>query len=115
MAKAAIVGLGHPNQSEVAQLAERMRRLLAGPPAGPAEAQRQLRCGQVLSWRRLAIVASRALTLTEVDQLADHIRKLLADPDAGLTEPMRQRWQGALTALEAVLGEPSSLVEGLQL
>jgi hypothetical protein len=60
-------------------------------------------------------VASRGLTLAEVGQLADHIRELLADPDAGLTEPMRQRWQGALTALETVLGEPSSLVEGLWL
>jgi hypothetical protein len=60
-------------------------------------------------------VASRTLTLTEVGQLADHIRELLADPDAGLAEATRQRWQGALTALEAVLGEPSSLAEGLGL
>ncbi len=60
-------------------------------------------------------MASPALTLAEVGQLADHIRQLLFDPDAGLTESMRQRWEGALTALEAVLGEPPSLVEDLDL
>ena len=39
------------------------------------------------------------------------IRALLADPEADLNEPMRRRWEGALAALEAVLGEPSSLVD----
>ena len=60
-------------------------------------------------------VSPRPLTHAEVGELADRIRHVLADPDAGLTEPTRQRWQGALTALEAVLGEPSSLAEELDL
>ena len=51
-------------------------------------------------------VASRPLTRAEVGELTDCIRQLLADPDARLTEATRERWQGALTALEAVLGEP---------
>jgi len=36
---------------------------------------------------------------------------LLADPDADLNDPLRRRWEGALAALEAVLGERSSLVD----
>jgi len=60
-------------------------------------------------------VASRPLTRAEVGELAESIRRLLADPDARLTGPMRQRWQGALTALEVVLGEPSSLVDSPEL
>ena len=53
----------------------------------------------------------RPLTHAQVVALADSVRALLDDPDAGLTEPMRRRWEGALTALETVLGEPSSLVD----
>ena len=56
-------------------------------------------------------VTPRSLTRQEVSELAEWVRQLFADPDARLTEPTRQPWQGALTALEAVLGEPSSIVE----
>ena len=37
--------------------------------------------------------------------LAKSIRQLLDDPDAYLTRDARLRWEGALTALETVLGE----------
>jgi len=47
----------------------------------------------------------------EIEGMATSIRALLADSDAGLNEPMRRRWEGALAALEAVLGEDSSLVD----
>ena len=52
---------------------------------------------------------------TEIEQLANSIRTLLADPDADINEPMRRRWEGALAALEAVLGERSSLVDNFPL
>ncbi len=60
-------------------------------------------------------VAPRTLSRKEVGEVVECIRQLLADPDARLTEPTRHRWQGALTAFEAVLGEPSSLVEDPEL
>lgn len=47
----------------------------------------------------------------EIERLAISIRVLLADPDSGLNEPIRRRWEGALAALEAVLGEEPSLVD----
>jgi hypothetical protein len=37
------------------------------------------------------------------------------DPDRGLSESERRRWEGALAALEAVLGWRSSLVDNLDL
>lgn len=49
--------------------------------------------------------AKRRLSWTEVEQLAASVRALLADPHAGLTEHERRRWEGALVALEVVLGE----------
>lgn len=52
----------------------------------------------------------KPLTRSEVVEMAERIRDLLGDPDAGLTESIRRRWEGALTALEAVLGEAPSLV-----
>lgn len=45
--------------------------------------------------------------------MADSIRTLLADQHADLNEPMRRRWEGALAALEVVLGQKSSLVDDL--
>lgn len=57
----------------------------------------------------------RPMTRAEIEQLANSIRTLLADPDAGINEPMRRRWEGALAALEAVLGERSSLVDNFPL
>jgi hypothetical protein len=60
-------------------------------------------------------VPSRPLTRAEVGELVERIRFLLADPDARLTGPSRQRWEGALTALEAVLGEAPSLVDDAEL
>lgn len=52
---------------------------------------------------------------TEIEELATSIRALLADPDAGINEPLRRRWEGALVALEAVLGEKISLVDNLEM
>jgi len=49
----------------------------------------------------------------EIEKLADSVRALLSDPDADLNDPLRRRWEGALAALEAVLGERSSLVDNL--
>ena len=46
-------------------------------------------------------------------ELADSIRRQLAEADAGeltLTQTMRARWEGALTILELVLGDPPSTV-----
>ena len=60
-------------------------------------------------------VASRPLTRAEVGELTERIRQLLADPDAHLSGSTRQRWEGALTALEAVLGEAPSLVDDADL
>jgi hypothetical protein len=45
-----------------------------------------------------------ALSRAEINRLADSIHFLLDDPDARLTRDARLRWEGALTALEAVLG-----------
>lgn len=47
----------------------------------------------------------------EIEKLAESVRALLSDPDAGLNEHERRRWEGALAALEAALGQPSSLVD----
>ena len=49
---------------------------------------------------------------SEIEELSASITALLADPEADLNEPMRRRWEGALVALEAVLGHrTSSLVD----
>ena len=45
----------------------------------------------------------------EIEALAASIRRLLEDRDADLSRDATLRWQGALTALEVVLGEPPSL------
>ena len=47
--------------------------------------------------------------------MAASIRGLLADSDADINEPLRRRWEGALVALEAVLGEKTSLVDNLEM
>jgi hypothetical protein len=52
---------------------------------------------------------------SDVEELAVSIRALLADPDAQINEPVRRRWEGALVALEAVLGEKTSLVDNLEM
>jgi hypothetical protein len=53
----------------------------------------------------------RTLTRVDVERFAESIRELLDDSDAGLSRDARLRWEGALSALEALLREPSSLVE----
>lgn len=50
----------------------------------------------------------------EIEKLAESIRVLLADPDAGVNEPLRRRWEGALVALEMVLGQQTSLVDNFE-
>ena len=51
------------------------------------------------------------MSFDEVEKFAESIRALLADPDADLNDPVRRRWEGALSALEAVLGQESTLVD----
>ena len=51
------------------------------------------------------------MSFDEVEKFAESIRALLADPDAGLNDPVRRRWEGALSALDAVLGQETSLVD----
>jgi hypothetical protein len=53
----------------------------------------------------------RPFTRVEVERFAESVRALLADPDAGLSSDGRLRWEGALAALEAVLREPSTLLD----
>jgi len=53
----------------------------------------------------------RSLNRTEIEYLAGSIRALLTDPEADLNELQRRRWEGALVALETILGEKSSLVD----
>jgi len=48
---------------------------------------------------------------SEIEALAASIKALLTDPDSGLNDPLRRRWEGALAALETVLGDESSLVD----
>jgi hypothetical protein len=56
-------------------------------------------------------VTPRPLTRTEIAALAVNIRALLADPDSDLSPSRRTRWEGALTALEYVLGQVPTLIE----
>ena len=58
---------------------------------------------------------ARPMRRSDVEELAVSIRALLADPDADINEPLRRRWEGALVALEAVLGEKTSLVDNLEM
>ena len=51
------------------------------------------------------------MSFSEIEKFAVSIRALLADPDADLNDPVRRRWEGALSALEAVLGQESTLVD----
>jgi hypothetical protein len=53
----------------------------------------------------------RPLARVEIERMADAARSLLGDPDAGLSRDARLRWEGALTAIEVVLGERPSLPE----
>ena len=53
----------------------------------------------------------RPLSRPEIDAMAEGVQALLADSDAGLSPDRRLRWEGALAALEAVLGQRSSLVD----
>ena len=57
----------------------------------------------------------RPMRSTEIANFADSIRALLADPDSGLSELDRRRWEGALAALEVVLGHRTSLVDNFDL
>lgn len=50
------------------------------------------------------------MTRAEVERFAGAVADLLADPAAELTPSARLRWEGALTALEAVLGHPPTLL-----
>ena len=53
----------------------------------------------------------RTMRRSEIEALAASIRAVLSDPDTQINEPLRRRWEGALVALEAVLGESSTLVD----
>ncbi len=59
---------------------------------------------------------SKPLTRSEQERLMVSLRSILDDPDANLSRDARLRWEGALTALEVVLGErPTLAPEGLRL
>lgn len=47
----------------------------------------------------------------DIEKLASTIRGLLLEPHAALSESLRHRWEGALVALELVLGERTSLAD----
>lgn len=58
----------------------------------------------------------RPLTRAQTTAMADHLRSTLAAIDAGeltASTAMRYRLEGAVSALDAVLGRPSTLLEGL--
>lgn len=59
--------------------------------------------------------AARVLPMTEIRHLAADIRAMLDDADAGLSRDARLRWEGALTVLEVVLWERSSLASAVLL
>lgn len=46
----------------------------------------------------------------DIEHLAEAIRAVLEDENAHLSRDRRLRYEGALTALETVLGRPSSLL-----
>lgn len=52
---------------------------------------------------------AKPLFRAEQEKMVQSIRLLLKDPDAHLTRDARLRWEGALTALEVVLGETPTL------
>jgi hypothetical protein len=58
---------------------------------------------------------ARPMRRSDIEDLAASIRAVLADPDAGINELQCRRWEGALVALEAVLGEKISLVDNLEM
>lgn len=51
------------------------------------------------------------LPRAEIVALSDAVRSLLADEHAALSPARRSHLEGALAALEAVLGQPSSLLD----
>ncbi len=51
------------------------------------------------------------MTRAEIARFADALALVLADGEVGMTEAERLRNEGALTALEIVLGRSPSLVE----
>jgi hypothetical protein len=60
--------------------------------------------------------SGRPLTRAEVADLADRLRALLGQIDAGnldATRAMRYRLEGAIAALDAALGRPSTLLGDL--
>jgi hypothetical protein len=59
-------------------------------------------------------MAAHALTRGEVGELADRLRGLISMTEAGemtATTPMTYRIEGAVAALEALLGHDSSLMD----
>jgi hypothetical protein len=54
---------------------------------------------------------AQPMSRVEIQELAGSVRALLDDPEVDLNDPIRRRWEGALAALEAVLGRESSLVD----
>jgi hypothetical protein len=63
------------------------------------------------------VVPSRPLTRSEVVKLADRLRALLAmvdKNDLSATTGMTYRIQGAVTALDAVLGTDASLLDDFE-
>ena len=55
-------------------------------------------------------MAGRPVTRSEFAAFAESVRALLTDPDANLSRSARLRWEGALTAVEYLLGMTPSLI-----
>ena len=68
-----------------------------------------------MSVERVTANMARPMRRSEIEELAASIRALLTHPDGGINGPLRRRWEGALVALEVVLGEESSLVDNLEI
>jgi hypothetical protein len=89
--------------------------IVAGPRPAPASARREVTVHLSVSLlRHDGDVPPRQLTRAEVAELAGRLHCLLAMIDTGrvtASSGMRYRLQGAVVALEAVLGRSSPLLE----
>jgi hypothetical protein len=84
----------------------------ADPPIDDAGGHTSLRLGAPTSVAAAVAVVTRSLTRPEIASLAADLRAMLHRIESGeldATPPMRNRIEGAVAALEAVLGNRASL------